>query len=213
MNENNSDDLSLLFKKHRKELTFPMPNRLKGEIVEGVLQKQRSRFSPFSWLFFGGGALAACASLLLVFQFGRMSARTPSERLVLEEVVSSHVRSLMAGHLSDVASTDQHTVKPWFDGKIDFAPSVKDFAKDGFPLIGGRLDYLNSRPVAALVYKFNQHPINVFEFPAATSESSEPRLQNIRGFQLFSWTKDGMSYWAVSDLNAAELQRFVYLWQ
>ena len=141
-----------------------------------------------------------------------MSVATPSNAIIIGEVVSSHVRSLMFSHLSDVTSTDQHTVKPWFDGKIDFARTVKDFGSDGFPLIRDRLDYIDNRPTAALVYRFNQHPINVFEQPAPPSEAAKPQLQTIRGYQVFAWTKDGIRFWAVSDLNAKDLQRFVELW-
>jgi anti-sigma factor RsiW len=210
MKKNDSEkSISQLFKKHGTELTHPMPKGLQDKILGNLFPKTEKRISFLSWMSFGGGALAACFALVIAFQFGKMSTSGPT---LADEVVSSHIRSLMVEHLSDVISTDQHTVKPWFEGKIDFGPTVKDFATNGFPLIGGRLDYIDGRPAAALIYRSNKHIINVFQYPVSTSETSTPRLKAIRGYQVFSWTKDGMNYWAVSDLNAADLQKFVGLW-
>jgi len=121
------------------------------------------------------------------------------------------VRSLLATHLVDVASSDQHTVKPWFDGKIDFAPDVHDFSTNGFPLVGGRLDYLDGKTVVALVYRRNKHPINVFIMPAAGTGENSPVASMRRGYNVLSWTHREMNYWAVSDLNATELRQLVRL--
>lgn len=126
-------------------------------------------------------------------------------QLLADEVVSSHIRSLLANHLSDVASTDQHTVKPWFSGKLDFAPVVKDLAPAGFPLAGGRLDYLNDHTVAALIYKRRKHTINLFLWPGNTPDTV-PQVQTVRGFNIVHWTQGRMNYWAISDLNATELE-------
>jgi anti-sigma factor RsiW len=124
------------------------------------------------------------------------------------QVVDGHVRSLMEHHLSDVVSTDQHTVKPWFNGRLDFSPPVTDFASAGFPLIGGRLDYLDGHPVAALVYKRRLHVINLFLWPDRASGSDESAPLTRRGYQVLHGRAAGFAYWAVSDLNAAELREF-----
>jgi anti-sigma factor RsiW len=128
-----------------------------------------------------------------------------------QEVVASHIRSLMVDHLADVVSTDQHTVKPWFDGKIDFAPSVINLADQGFPLIGGRLDYLDNQDVTALVYQRNKHVINLFIWPSSASAEVAPIT--IEGFHAINWTSVGMTYWAVSDVELSELQTFAQLIQ
>ena len=130
---------------------------------------------------------------------------------VADEVVASHVRSLMVSHLMDVPSTDQHTVKPWFNGKLDFSPSVTDFAKDGFPLVGGRLDYIEGRPVAALVYQRGKHVINVFMWPTSGDETTAERIQTQHGYHVEQLMIAGMNCWVVSDLNQQELGKFAEL--
>ena len=157
-----------------------------------------------------GWAIAGSLAALLIFSvvIGNIARRPSASQILADQVVASHIRSLMANHLADVISSDQHTVKPWFSGKVDFAPVVKDLSSTGFPLVGGRLDYLDNRPVAALVYKRRQHTINLFLWPSSDSDSG-PRATTIKGYNVVHGTRSHMTYWAVSDLNAAELSEFV----
>jgi len=154
--------------------------------------------------------LAAAATLLIAAGIGTIVMRlAPAVNIAMvDQVVDGHVRSLMAEHLFDVESTDQHTVKPWFLGKLDFAPPVADLSSIGFPLVGGRLDYLGGQPVAALVYQRQKHTINVFVSPSKSSDPADVERSE-RGFHVHHWARDGMSFWAVSDLNEAELAQFV----
>ena len=158
--------------------------------------------------------LAIAASMLLAVSLAwdvALVRKRPADRdVVARQVVSSHLRSLMGTHLLDVPSSDQHTVKPWFNGKLDFSPDVKDFAAQGFPLIGGRVEYIDGRPVAALVYKRRAHVINVFTWP---SSSDTPAPVNENGYNVIHWIKAGMTYWTVSDLNRGELEEFAGLYQ
>lgn len=153
---------------------------------------------------------AAAAVLVVSVGAGGLSLlRTTAARGgMADAVVDGHVRSLMAGHLFDVESTDKHTVKPWFLGKLDFSPPVTDLAAIGFPLVGGRLDYVGGQPVAALVYQRQRHTINVFVSRAQDQLVPQAGTESLRGFHVRHWTRDDLSLWAVSDLNDAEFTQF-----
>ncbi|MGZ5848509.1 MAG: anti-sigma factor family protein [Ramlibacter sp.] len=169
----------------------------------GLLERVRassSRWLPLAASFAAGAVLAVSAVLLSI---------APADDDAIErQVVASHVRSLMADHLTDVPSTDQHTVKPWFNGKLDYAPPVVDLASQGFPLAGGRLDYLGDRPVAALVYRRRSHAINLFVLPARDGQGVAARFEQRQGYQVAHWSHAGMRFWAVSDLGREELAAF-----
>jgi len=166
----------------------------------------------WQWRQFSTAAAALLLVALVGIGVGRSLRPSTTNDTLAQEVLASHVRSLMATHLTDVASSDHHTVKPWFDGKLDFAPIVEDFASIGFPLVGGRLDYLNNRPVAALVYQHGAHYINLFSWPS-TDANTKPQSRVSQGYYLLAWQQAGMTYWAVSDLSTDELQGFVQLLQ
>ena len=164
------------------------------------------------WQFAGAFALLVLISITGWQSTARF--RAPSgDQQIAAEVFASHVRSLEANHLMDVASSDQHTVKPWFDGKLDFSPPVEDLASDGFPLVGGRLDYLEGREVAALVYQRRKHIINVFTWPGSAEINLTPAIQSRQGYNIVRWSRGGFQFWAVSDVAAPDLAEFVRLLQ
>ena len=158
-------------------------------------------------------AIAFAALVILSFVLWRgLPGSVPPGRqdtLLAQEILDSHVRSLMADHLMDVPSTDQHTVKPWFDGKLDFSPPVVDLTPNGFELAGGRLDYIDGRPVATVVYRRRKHVINLFMWPENASAPLRTTMRN--GYNLLHWQAGGLEYWAVSDLNPQEMREFVGL--
>lgn len=158
-----------------------------------------------TWKLVAAAMFMIVASVAISLAVSHRASRTQ----LADEAIASHVRSLMVDHLADVVSTDQHTVKPWFNGKIDFSPPVVDPAAEGFPLTGGRLDYLSGRPVAALVYRRRQHVINLFVWPDDASLAASERHTN--GYNVIEFAEGGMHHVACSDLNDAELRQFVGL--
>ena len=170
---------------------------------DGLIERLRSMFAP-RWPALGAGfAAGALAGALALNAPFAVSSADP----VAREVVSNHVRSLMAEHLSDVASSDSDTVRSWFRGRIDYAPRVADLSSLGYALVGGRLDYVADRPVAALVYARAQHVVNVFACPLQGRDGNSTRMAR-HGFHATSWTDSAMQYWVVADLDAGELERF-----
>ena len=151
-----------------------------------------------------GSAVSAIAATGLV----AIVLRDDDVERIQSEVVSAHLRSLQAGHLTDVISTDQHTVKPWFNGKVDVAPPVIDLTAQGFTLIGGRLDYVDARPIGAVIYKRRSHIINLFVAQTANTERHAAKISALQGFNIRRWSDRGLNFWAVSDLGADELAEF-----
>jgi mycothiol system anti-sigma-R factor len=194
----------------REAIGAPTSRGAAGEDPLPVRRPEAARRSvlfemPWNWL-----ALAAAIALaaIVASSFLPRLRQPGADQFLATQLIASHVRSLMADHLTDVASSDQHTVKPWLDVKLDFAAPVVDLSSEGFPLIGGRLDYLDNRPVAALVYGRRKHFINLFVWPAASDEAKAPKTITREGYQLLHWADSDFNYWAVSDVNINDLQLF-----
>jgi anti-sigma factor RsiW len=189
------------------DLYHRAPAHLESKLRKLLPQGRSERIPWFHRSIWAAGG-AAFATAVLLFSFFTMRPAVPSRD---QDIMTSHIRSLMADHLMDVVSTDQHTVKPWFDGKLDFAPPVEDFAADGYSLAGGRVDYLESRKVAVLIYHRALHIINLYVWPAQNNGISTMRAQTIHGYNILSWRKGGFEFRAISDLNTAELRDFAHL--
>jgi anti-sigma factor RsiW len=193
---------------------FQAPDALRARVQTALRGAGASRAraprrfaAPVMWR-----SLALAASLAVVaLGSWRLALQRAAGDTLTDEVLATHVRSLMPGHLTDVVSSDQHTVKPWFNGKVDFSPPVYDFAGRGYPLIGGRLDYVGGRSVAALVYGRRQHVISVLLWPTVRGPAAALATQTRQGYHLLRWTTPDYAYWVVSDLGAAELQDFAQL--
>ena len=203
-------DREALVRTLRSLPSYQAPPRLQARVA-GRRERTRSRQRLLTWAAAAALVVSIGGGISLV-RSGRVRSVSAPHAATLDEVVSGHIRSLMVNHLFDIESTDQHTVKPWFLGKLDFSPPVADLAVLGFPLVGARLDYLSGRPVAALVYRRQQHTINVFVWPASDRDAGAS-AQSVRGFHVHHWSRNGMSFWAVSDLNDAELGQFVHALQ
>jgi anti-sigma factor RsiW len=198
------------------DLRYTAPPELvsavRKELRMGEEKRTSARWLGFNWLrlkdlslgFAGATVAFLLAASILGFWF-----HTPESVKIARAATDDYVRSmLMENRGIDVVSTDQHTVKPWFNGKTSFSPPVENYADKGFPLAGGRLDFVDNQTVATLIYRRNQHYINVFLYPS--NESYEGARQE-RGYRILYWSRDGMQYWVVSDLNQQELEQFAAL--
>lgn len=186
-------------------MRYTAPPALRARIEASLPQPRpvQSRRSVLRGFAMGSAvsALAATGLFAIVLRHDDM------ER-IQSEVVSAHLRSLQAGHLIDVVSTDQHTVKPWFNGKLDVSPPVVDLTTQGFTLVGGRLDYVDARALGAVVYRRRQHIINLFVSQTANTEHRAAKIETVQGFNIRHWSERGLNYWAVSDLGQDELAEF-----
>jgi len=188
----------------RADLDYVAPPALRRRIEAALPRAQ----APSRRAVLSGFAMGSAVSAIAATGLVAIVLRGDDEARIQSEVVSAHLRSLQAGHLTDVLSTDQHTVKPWFNGKLDVAPPVIDLTAQGFTLIGGRLDYVDARAVGAIVYRRRQHVINLFVAQTASTESRAAKMETIQGFNIRRWSDRGLNYWAVSDLAADELAEF-----
>jgi anti-sigma factor RsiW len=195
--------------------TFQAPAALRERIWEAARGAAPTARAPHRFTARNVWRPLALAASLAVVALGSwtLALQRAAGEALADDVLASHIRSLMPppGHLTDVASSDQHTVKPWFNGRLDFSPPVYDFAGRGYPLVGGRLDYVGGRPVGALVYGRRQHLINVFIWPATRGPSGGPSMRTRQGYHELHWTTGDYTYWVVSDLGLAELQDFAQL--
>lgn len=188
---------------------FAAPDILKKRIEKQIDKNVAKPFYSRRWLAIAAALILALSGGLL-WKIVAARSQSHADDLLAQEVVSSHIRSMMLNHLVDVPSSDQHTVKPWFNGKLDFAPDVKDLVDQGFPLVGGRLDYLDNRAVAALVYQRRKHSINLFIWPSSDAAKSTQQF-SVNGYNIIHWTNSGSTYWAVSDVNSTDLSEFAKL--
>ncbi len=187
----------------RARIEAALPSAAPARAGAAVLPLRPSRRS-----FFGGFAAGAVVSSALAASIVLTILRNDREQTIANDVVSAHIRSLQAGHLMDVETSDQHTVKPWFDGKVDVAPPVIDLTAEGFTLLGGRLDYIDGEPVASVVYRRRKHIINLFVAQRLGAAQAAVTARTVQGYNLRHWSAQGLEFWAVSDLDGEELGEF-----
>jgi len=190
-----ASSLRALSEAARKHLAY---YELPEGLEQRVLRPLRPRRSLARWAAPALAAAAAAAILVVL----------PRSDTLLDEAVAAHARSLQLDHAIDVVSTDQHTVKPWFEGKVGFAVPAQDYAAEGYTLAGGRLDYLDGRPAAAIVYRHGKHLVNLFVLDDGGSRDSQPRREDVRGFTAWRWTSGGLRYLLVADVSEPELGAF-----
>jgi len=197
---------------HNADLRYAAPPELLKSVRKSLRMPEEKTASP-KWQWFRmaslgfASATAVCALIVAIAWF---ALHTPEDQKMAQQVADNYIRSMMMENRGvDVVSSDMHTVKPWFVPRLSFSPQVANFADKGFPLAGGRLDYLNNQTVATLIYKHNQHFIDVFQYPSISSSGLKERQE--RGYNIIGWAKNGMQCWVVSELNLSELQQFVEL--
>ncbi len=194
-------------------LYFQTPALLQKRVQAAIRKADESATRVISWR-----QLAVAAALLLFAVFGiwglaQLWSRTAEPNTMVQQVLDSHVSSLLDNHLVDVTSSDERAIKPWFAGRLGFSPPVIDLHPQGFSLIGGRVDYLDHQPVAVIVYRVDSHIINLFVWPSTQRDEAGARLLALQGYNMISWRAYGMNCWAISDLRSGELQQFVRLVQ
>lgn len=192
------------------DLRYTAPAALRARIEASLPKEVRSNVTPLPTRrsVLRGFAMGSAMSAIVATGLFAVVVRNDDQSRIEAEIVSAHLRSLQAGHLTDVISTDQHTVKPWFAGKLDVSPPVIDLTAQGFTLIGGRLDYLDARPIGAVVYKRRAHIINLFVAQTSNMQHRSAKTETIQGYNIRSWSDRGLNYWAISDLGADELAEF-----
>ncbi len=194
-----------------KQAVFSVPAGLKRRVRRQLRDNaaENNRLGVvLPWMGFSGGV----AALVSLITWGMLSfVSPPAGSTVLNEIVSAHIRSLIVDHITDIASADQHTVKPWFKGRLDFAVPVTDLTGHGFPLLGGRMDYVQHRAVAAVIYGRRAHVINVFVWPSDDGAYHAIKAESRRGYHVFRWSDAGLQYWMISDLNEIELEQLAGL--
>jgi anti-sigma factor RsiW len=189
-------------------LRYSAPLELRRRIEASLPRAQPQLSAPSRRSVIRGFAMGSAMSALAATLLVGVVLRNDDEQRLLSEVVTAHLRSLQAGHLIDVVSTDQHTVKPWFNGKLDVSPPVIDLTAQGFTLIGGRLDYVDARAIGAVIYRRRQHIINLFVAQTANTERRPAKMETMQGFNVRRWSEQGMNFWAVSDIGPDELAEF-----
>jgi anti-sigma factor RsiW len=189
------------------DLRYSAPQSLRLR-VEAALPKVAVAAAPSRRAVLRGFALGSGVSAIAASGLFAIMLRNDDQERIDSEIVSAHLRSLQAGHLTDVLSTDQHTVKPWFNGRLDVAPPVIDLTAQGFTLIGGRLDYVDARPIGAVVYKRRAHVINLFVAQTSNMARRAPSTETIQGYNIRRWSERGLNFWAISDIGADELAEF-----
>ncbi len=209
-------DCSVIFNNYKilhnafrdKSFYYNAPTKLKNKIIPALKKKTSKSIYGINQVFNWRNASFALTILLIISVILILTQKNISSTENLTyQVLNSHLRSLASNNLTDVLSSDKHTVKPWFNGKINFSPPVNDLSSKGFPLIGGRIDYLNNKPAAVLVYHYNKHIINLYISLNEKNNSNE-EISSHSGYNIIHWVRGGMDYWAISDVNIEELKIF-----